>query len=149
MNDEELQRAREAGLNLLARREHSRQELRAKLATRGYDTDTVENTLAGLVEEGLLSEVRFAESYVASRSRRGVGPLRLRAELRQRGLDDAAIDDALADPGLDWIAQARQAKQKKFGDAAPADLRERARQTRFLEYRGFDAEQIRAVLGRQ
>ena len=149
MSDDELQRARQTGLDLLARREHSRQELQAKLATRGYAADIVDVTLAGLVEEGLLSEVRFAESYVAARSRRGMGPLRLRAELRQRGLDDAAIDDALADPAFDWIALARPAKQKKFGDTAPADLRERARQTRFLEYRGFAAEQIRAVLGRQ
>jgi regulatory protein len=45
------------------------------------------------------------------------------------------------------VAVAREARRKRFGSAGPADFRERARQGRFLQYRGFSSEQIRAALG--
>jgi len=133
-------------MDLLARREHSRKELSAKLLTRGFSAGTVDNVLTVLADEDLLSEKRFAEAFIAARSRRGKGPIRLRAELRQRGLADSVIEDALADSAIDWLDIARRVLIKKFGDAAPSELQERARQTRFLEYRGFDAGLIRAAL---
>lgn len=133
-------------VELLARREHSRLELRRKLEQRGYGCDEVEPVLAELAAQGLQSEARFAEHYARDREQRGYGPVRIRMELRERGIDEALIGTALAELDVDWFAAARAARHKRFGVAAPADFRDRAKQLRFLNNRGFDAEQCRAAL---
>jgi regulatory protein len=68
-------------------------------------------------------------------------------ELRERGVADTDIDEALATADEDWVVVAREARRKRFGAAGPSDFGERARQGRFLQYRGFSSEQIRAALG--
>lgn len=102
--------------------------------------------LDALEGEGLLSESRYAEAYVSQRSARGFGPLRIQEELKSRGLTQAAADWVDVN-GPEWEARARAAREKRFGAAGPTDLRERARQMRFLQYRGFTAAQIRSALG--
>lgn len=131
-------------MDLLARREHSLTELRAKLGERAFDAAEIDTALAELAREGLADERRFIEAFVASRIRKGHGPIRIRAELRERGIGDAAIEDGLAGV-CDWNAAARNVRQRRFGAGAPRDFRERARQSRFLEYRGFTAGQVRAA----
>ena len=133
-------------VELLARREHSRQELLRKLEQRGYAGDEVTPVLEALAAQGLQSETRFAEHYARGREQRGYGPVRIRQELRERGIDDGLIATALEALEVDWFAAARAARHKRFGAAAPADFREQARQLRFLNNRGFDAEQCRAAL---
>jgi regulatory protein len=136
---------RQAALDLLARREHSRRELSCKLRARGFDDGTVDISLEALEREGLLSDTRFAEQFVWSRFQRGSGPQKIHAELRERGVDEALIEhniEALAD---DWQGLLREVREKKFGSALPTDFRERSRQMRFLQQRGFTAEQIGRV----
>lgn len=130
-------------MDLLARREHSLAELRAKLAARGFDADEIDAALDGLSREGLADEARFIEAFVASRIRKGYGPSKIRAELIGRGIAAQAAAEGLAGTG-DWMALARAVREKRFGTALPRDFRERARQMRFLEYRGFTGEQIRS-----
>ncbi len=137
---------REAAIGFLARREHSRGELRRKLQDKGYPEADIDTALDDLEAERLLSDRRFAEAYVAARIQRGFGPLRIIAELRQRQVADPLVEQCLAQAGADWEALARAARCKRFGDAPPADQRERARQARFLEGRGFTAAQIRRAL---
>ncbi|MBA1147471.1 regulatory protein RecX [Ectothiorhodospiraceae bacterium WFHF3C12] len=135
-----------AAVRLLARREHARAELAAKLRQRDFDGEIVSEVLSDLEGRGLLSDERFAEEYVRYRYNRGYGPLRIRAELRERGVDDGISDRWLDDPELDWAAAARAARRKRFGDAGPESLPERQREQRFLNYRGFTGDQIRAAL---
>jgi regulatory protein len=137
---------RARALGLLARREHSRLELARKLRQRGMGGADLEQVLDELAAARLLSDTRFAEEYARSRVSRGYGPLRIRAELRERGIDDAGIQAALEELGEDWYQQARAARQRRFGAEPPADLKERARQSRFLQQRGFSPEQIRQAL---
>lgn len=132
-------------MDILARREHTVTELREKLRARGFDEPTIESTLAALLDEGLLSEARFVETFIASYARRGKGPVWIRAELERRGIPAATVADALAAGGADWTAAARDARHKRFGARPPADARDRARQLRFLQGRGFTAEQARAA----
>ena len=103
--------------------------------------------LDALEAQGLLSEERFTEQYVASRLDRGHGPRRIREELRRRGIDAAAAGEALGRDDRFWSGQASRARSKRFGEAMPADYREWVRQARFLERRGFTTEQIRSALG--
>jgi regulatory protein len=98
-----------------------------------------------LVAQGLLSNSRYVESYVESRVQRGHGPLKIRVELRERGVDDGPIDACLEAFASRWPELLEQVRRKKFGPQRPADFRERNRQMRFLQQRGFTAEQIDAL----
>ena len=138
-----------AAMNLLARREHSRRELRDKLGRRFGQAgaiDIIEEQVQRLADENLQSDARFAKSYVRQRSERGYGPLRLDAELRERGIDDADVDEALAVAEVDWRALAARVLEKKFGGRSAPDLREKSRRLRFLQYRGFAADHYRHLL---
>ena len=93
----------------------------------------------------MLSDSRFAESYAYHRAKRGVGPNRLRVELRERGVDDSIIESTLEAADFDWDSIILATWQKKFGQP-PADFREKAKQVRFLEYRGFNGHAISELL---
>lgn len=137
---------RATALNALARREHARFELERKLSVKGFNRTSVAQLLDQLESEGLLSDSRFAESYIFSRRQRGFGPLRIKTELRERGVDDALIRTNLDDPAIEWLDLARQQFHKRFGRGKVRDTREYARRVRFLQGRGFSDPTIMAVL---
>ncbi len=134
-------------MDLLARREHSVLELRRKLAKRGMSGELADQALQGLVVDGLLHEGRFAECFVSSRISKGQGPVRIRGDLSERGLSGELIEQTLESTDCDWFELARQVRARRFGSQAPGDYPERARQSRFLQYRGFSSEQIRFAVG--
>ena len=136
---------RRAAMDLLARHEHGRMELSRKLRSRGAPPDLIEPALERLADEGLLSEARYLESFVRMRANAGYGPLRIREELTQRGLLREEIEQALRDSGFDWNEQLREVWLRKFGEL-PGDQRERARQGRFLSYRGYPLDSIGRLL---
>lgn len=136
---------RARALKFLAQREHARDELARKLARHCEDEAQIRNLLDELEGQDLLSAQRFAESLARRRGQR-YGVARVRQELRSHDLDEDAVAaplQALADTEL---TRAREIWRRRFG-AAPADLAERARQSRFLAARGFSGEVIRKVLG--
>lgn len=133
-------------MDLLARREHGRVELSRKLRSRGAPAELIESVLDRLVEEGLLSETRYLESFVRMRANAGYGPLRIREELAQRGLAREDIEQALRESGFDWAEQLRAVWMRKFYGELPSDQRERARQGRFLSYRGYSLDMIGRLL---
>ncbi|NJD26522.1 MAG: recombination regulator RecX [Betaproteobacteria bacterium] len=130
-------------LQLLTRRDHSRAELKAKLADQGGSGEEIDAVLDALQNERLLSDHRYASQRISARAAR-VGDLRLRQELRRSGVAEADIEASLPEAG-DEAARCRAVWEKKFG-RLPADAAERARQMRFLQYRGFSAEAIRWTL---
>lgn len=137
----------EVGLRLLARREHSRSELALKLAQRGIEQAEIEQALDRLQAMDALNEERFAEQYVRMRLRQGYGPARIRADLAERGVHTATVDDQLSgEADGHWLARAEAARRRRFGKALPAEYGEQARQARFLERRGFPAAHIARVL---
>jgi regulatory protein len=132
-------------MDFLARREHGEQEITQKLIARGFDADIVEAAVSALIADGLLSDSRFAEAFVYSRFKKGSGPQKIHAELRQRGIDDALICVSMETVGGQWLERAREVREKKFGQESPRDFKERSRQMRFLQQRGFTSEQIRGA----
>jgi regulatory protein len=138
--------ARKRAMDLLARREHSRQELLTKLVAKGCSREIAGLALDGLEQDQLLSEDRFIQSLVQTRRDQGHGPIRIRHDLRQKGIADNDIDPWLDERAQDWLDILAKVRRQKFGDEFPADFTERARQARFLQSRGFTAEQIRRVL---
>ncbi|HPF73448.1 MAG: regulatory protein RecX [Rhodanobacteraceae bacterium] len=146
-----LQRA----IGLLARREHSRQELREKLLQRGHVETEVEDALRQLIDKGLQSEERFAGSLARTRMAAGHGPLRIENDLRQQALGAELIDATMAGFQTDWFSQALNVLRRKFGESitdATDDysqkLKRRNRQLAFLLRRGFDMETAREALSR-
>ena len=133
---------RKKAMDLLARREYGGTELAEKLASKGYERSVVEVEIGRLADEGLQSDSRFAESFVQARVNQGKGPVRIRSELARRGLSAGIIDGALDGAACDWFELAHQERVKKFGHDVPQDFKEKARQMRFLQYRGFERDHI-------
>jgi regulatory protein len=121
-------------------------ELRQKLVLRGYDSPEVDQVIERLVSEGLQSDERFAESLVRQRHEQGHGPARIRQELLTKGVEESLVSRWLKACPDDWLEKGRSVRIKRFGEALPESAAERARQMRFLQYRGFTHEQIRAIL---
>lgn len=140
--------AQSAGLALLASREHSREELARKLATRGYEAAEIATALAALAEDHYLNDERAAQAKLRSGVRRGHGPVRIRADLREAGLGTEVLKVAAEDASVDWVAQAREVLSRKYGDDPPADYAQWARRARFLQSRGYAVETIRHALAR-
>ena len=138
--------ARKKAMDYLARREHGRGELLDKLTRFGFDADIADEAVTRLAEDGLQSDTRFAEAFVRSRINQGKGPVRIRAELRERGLGASAIDIALEEADEDWYALAVDVRLKKFGPNTPSEFRNKAKQMRFLQSRGFEPDQIQAAV---
>ena len=128
---------RRSAMDLLARREHSRLELARKLHRRYSEYDLSEAALDKLVSDSLLSDERFTEVYVTYRKRAGFGPVRIAGELRERGVSDSLTNRYLDGADGSWRDAAAAARDKKFGPQPVTDLTEKARQQKFLSYRGF------------
>lgn len=143
---------RARALQYLARREHSRAELRAKLLpyvqaedefeqTRSVDIDEL---LDDLTARGWLSDARAASQFIHSKRGR-FGTQRITHELRQRGISDELISSVLSALKDGDLEAARAVWQRKFGHL-PQDAKEKARQMRFMQSRGFGFEVIFKVL---
>lgn len=137
-------RARSVALRLLARREHSRQELRLKLLQRKLEAPMIESVLDEYEQEGWLDDARFADVYSRQRMDLGYGPLRILAELQQRGVRQPpewfdAVDDQR------WAAEAAALRERRFGPV-PEDFNEKVKQARFLARRGFSSAQVSRAL---
>ena len=129
-------------MDLLARREHSVRELRGKLRSRGFEEVTIDTALADLVAEGLLSDERFTESYVNRRRNAGIGPLKIRLELQQRGIGSELAERYIVERDGDWNELMAIQRERRFGTEIPDDYGERMKQARFLQNRGFSPEAV-------
>ncbi|CAK0738705.1 Regulatory protein RecX [Gammaproteobacteria bacterium] len=145
MSAEDRAAAHTKALELLARREHSRGELRTKLRTRGFSAEDAETAIADLADKGFQSDDRFLEAFVEGRAARGQGPLKIAAELRTRGVTGETVESTIDTSAQRWRDSAYTVRKRRFGVEPPTDARERAAQMRFLAQRGFNSEQIRAA----
>jgi regulatory protein len=140
---------RRAAMNLLARREHSFHELLDKLLGKFPDFDRDEVVLPALQrlrDENLQSDSRFVTAWINYRAGRGVGPLKIAAELHPRKLDRELLTRALYLDGPDWEEKCADALRRKFKVRDVPTREERARWQRFLLQRGFASDQIRAAM---
>ncbi len=138
--------ARAAAVGLLARRDYASGELRERLGARGFGAEAAAATVAELAALGFVNDERYAHNYVAYHAGRGRGPVRIGADLRSLGLSQDLIEAALAG-GPDWKALACEVRTRRFGRQPPGSWREQARQARFLQFRGFSSDHIRAATG--
>lgn len=134
---------------LLSRREHSQHELKQKLIQKGHDIDDVVSVLQTLQAEHLQSDQRFLEGFVRVRCGQGKGPLWILQELAAHQLCPLAVKAEVYSPVYDWVANAISVRARKFGLTPPSSYADKAKQQRFLQYRGFENEHIRLALEAQ
>lgn len=127
----------------LARREHSVKELIDKLTAKEHPLDEIHEVIARLQAENLQSEERFVESLIRSRIAKGKGPKRIMHDLASHGIPSHHIKSAMQSAEVCWFTLAAQVRTQRFGESLPDNFPDKAKQMRFLQYRGFDAEQIK------
>ncbi|MGJ3355754.1 regulatory protein RecX [Providencia sp. Je.9.19] len=146
MNDLELY---QYALFLLSRRDYGRAELFARMKRRMYEKNDriidellIERVLAKLDEQHFLDDDRVVSLLMQSYVRKGYGPLRIKQELRQKGFIEALVETHLENVEVDWFEKAIEVRTKKFGDDLPSDFKEKSKQVRYLQSRGFFGDMI-------
>ncbi len=137
---------RATAMDLLTGREFSRAELGKKLQQRFDGDSAISEVLDRLQDEGLQSDLRFTEAFLRARIYRGHGLNRIRLDIRQKGIEDGLFNAAVAQADTDWFALAADVARRKFGLTPAQDQKDKARRVRFMQYRGFNFEQIKYAL---
>ena len=132
---------------MLARREHSRAELRFKLSARGFADSLIDILLQDLQDERAQSDERFAESLLSSRLRSGYGPRRIRLELKDKGVASDLAERVVAGADTEWDQVLTMLYDRKFGCSSIKNFKEWARRAQYLHRRGFDTDAIKRVMG--
>lgn len=136
-------------VRLLARREHSQQELLRKLNQKDYSAELIQQAIQLLAEQGMQSDHRYVEMMIRAAATKGHGPNRLLKTLQQNGISRELYEHSMQETDVDWWALALQVKQKKFGDAIETDWKLKQKQQRFLLGRGFGSDQINYAISTQ
>ncbi|MBT4122447.1 MAG: regulatory protein RecX [Candidatus Ruthia sp.] len=125
-----------AAMRMLVRREHSVLELTQKLNNKEFEKVEISETIDTLIEQNYQSDKRFADEFIQMRFNQGKGPIKIRADLKQRGIDQFDFAE------FDFYLSAYQIREQKFGKEVPSNFKEKAKQQRFLQSRGFSFEHI-------
>jgi len=140
--DLDLKQSKETALKFLARREHSKKELRQKLQKKGFSVDVITAVLHELAHKDWQSDERFTECYIRARVSAGFGSVRIAFELSQRGVQDRIIEKNLKRMDNQfWMNQIRGVWSKRFKQVAD-DQHRQVKQYRFLQGRGFARDRI-------
>lgn len=140
------QRLRSYAFALLTRRDYSQAELTEKLNQYAIDPNEVAILVTELAEKNYQSDQRVATLTLSSQIRKGKGLQRIKQALKAKQLDAELIAEELEE--VDWLDQAYQLKVKKFGEDVTKDPKLKAKQIRFLQYRGFDMGVILKAIAR-
>ena len=140
---------RKKAMDYLSRREHSRYELYKKISTHNFDKDLINQELDLLIRDGLLSDERFVEAFIHSRKKNGKGPLKISAELQQRGADESLINKYIEEiENSEWLDSAKQVVEKKLGNNQQLDYDNQLKMMKFLNNRGFTIDQVKLTINK-
>lgn len=137
---------RHSAIGFLSRREYTSKELLGRLSKKFSDPDEIEKQIQKLAEEGLQCDRRFACVFLRSQISKFRGPIRVRSEMKMRGLSDDCIEYAFNEEQTEWMELLFTLNERKYCSTPFADLNEKAKRARFFQYRGFSIDQINEVL---
>ncbi len=135
---------RQRALEYLGKREYSYTELGQKLKAYADDGDDIPALLEDFKTRGWLSDARFTEQIVHARQTK-FGSAKIAHELREKGVADHLIADAIEQVKDNELNNATEVWRKKFKHG-PQNREEWAKQARFLQSRGFSFDMIKKVL---
>jgi len=134
-------------MDYLSRREHSRYELYKKISAHNFDRELINQELDLLIEDGLLSDERFVETFIYFRKKKGKGPLKISSELRDRGADESLINKYIEEiENSEWLDSAKQVAEKKLGNNQQLDYDNQLKMMKFLNNRGFTIDQVKITI---
>ena len=140
MNSKAIQKC---ALGLLARREHSAQELINKLQLKAFELDDIYPVINALTEADYQSDARYAEMITRVRFEKGYGPNYIRSYLQERGVDSTIIELNLRAYEAQWFDKLRDVYRRKYHQDAIST--QYAKVLRFLISRGYDLSDIRRL----
>ena len=132
---------------VLTRKEYSKKDLIEKLALYAENREEVLILVDELSRENYQSDQRVAEMVVRSQIRKGKGPNRIKLALRAKSIDKELAQNDMNE--IDWYDEAYQLKVKKYGVEVSKDPKIKAKQIRFLQYRGFEMDAIMKAISRK
>lgn len=137
---------RHKSIELLARREYSYAELEGKLIPYSEEEGPVYTVLDWLIEMGLQCDARYAKMYVRSKALAGYGPVRIRLEMKQKGINEFLMEDAFfaAESEVSWSDEVDRLIEKKSKSLDLADFKDKNKVMGYLQRRGFSLDQIYA-----
>lgn len=144
--EEQLVAARAFAMRSLARRESAGSELARRLRQQGYREEVIEAVVDYCRGYNWVNDVRYGAMAVRAGAAKGHGPLKIRFDLRRKGLDDMQIDAAFAQPELDWFELALELLARRARIADLADFKLRMKWLKYLLGRGFSQEQARYAM---
>jgi len=144
MEQEQRAKLRKSMMGLLARREHSKQELLQKMLVKGFDIDMININIDDFIKHDWQSDNRFAEMLLRSRQLKCHGPVKIKMELKHKGVSEDIIYQCMEQP-YNWSELASMAFTKKYSVVA-VNQNEKNKQYRFLLQRGFTLEHIKKAL---
>ena len=128
-------------MNLLLHRDRTERELRSRLEAGGFSADEIDDAIAYTASFGYVNDRRYAENYAISfsgkKSRRMIA-----ADLRQRGVDEIWIEEAVAGLPEDESDQIMGLIRKRAGEPHVLDEAEKRRLHGYLARRGFGTGEI-------
>ena len=140
-------RLRSYAFAVLTRKEYSKKDLIEKLALYAENREEVLTLVEELSRENYQSDQRVAEMVVRSQIRKGKGPNRIKLALRAKSIDKELAQNDMNE--IDWYDEAYQLKVKKYGVDVNKDPKIKAKQIRFLQYRGFEMDAIMKAISRK
>jgi len=126
-------------MRMLVRREYSRLELESKLGLKEYEETEISEAIDDLIERGYQSDQRFTEAFIKMRYNQGKGPVKIRGELKQRGIQSCDLSE------YNWYKLAKSIKNRKYGENIDLSYKDKSKQKRFLQSRGFELDQINEI----
>lgn len=146
----ELNQLRAKALGWLGRQEYYQRKLRQKLQQHQASDEQIESIIAEFTSHNWLNEQRYCDGFVRSRLAKGQGIMRITADGRQKGLARDCLEQALDVAAVDWFELAKITYNKRFAakglNIDGSGDKEKAKRMRFMQYRGFDMEQIRYAM---
>ncbi|WP_299142855.1 regulatory protein RecX [uncultured Vibrio sp.] len=133
MNEQDLY---DQAVTLLAKRDYASGEIKRCLKRYSSDEGSINSVMDRLISHHYLDDSRLIEKEIKKQLAKRHGPSRIKQELRQKELELLAIEQALEDLDVDWFELAEELRIKKFGDELPTEPKEKAKQIRYLQYRG-------------
>jgi regulatory protein len=133
---------RHKAIELLARREYSYSELENKLSALSEDNEAIERILDWLIEMELQSDTRFAQMYLRSKAVSGYGPVRIKLELKQKGINEFLIENSFEELAFEWSEEVDRLIIKKVKDTSLDDMKFKNKVMGYLQRRGYTLDQI-------
>jgi len=148
--DDTYTKLKHRAIDLLSRREHGESELFDKLLKKAPKEDGVSEVVQRVVSEMValeyVSDFRFARSSIRSKALQGNGPLKIRQALKLKRVPEEVISSAFDELEIDWFENVVALRERKFGLEAVQDIKLKAKQQRFLQYRGYSFDHIQFAM---